>query len=295
MIRRLLFLILLVFVLKGALAQLVTVQADYNSLGDCIFSATNNAKVPMYLQINFGDLENTTFNEPLPYIKRLTTGYNSLFTLQRDLDADVPRFNYEINTFRSNPTSDIDLDFPYLLPFKEGESVQFFDVKNIDGFWGAEGLKSWYAVGFKTISGTSVYASRTGIVAEIVGKSRTGDSRYWYHTWKNSITLLQPDGTLSCYHNVVCDPDKLGVGQKVFAGQKIGEVAAGSKELVLLIYHDSLSTSKTLSFVIPQFVVSSDGKSVILNSSNIYTVYHPVLVKGKELTKREKRKYLGKK
>ena len=198
MVRKLKFLFLLTLLVKGAFAQLVSVQADYTSLGDCVFSATNNAKVPMYLHINFADIENTTFNEPLPYIKLLTPGYNNLFTLQRDPDADVPRFNYEIKSFRSNPAADVDLDFPYLIPLEEGRQVQVFDVKNIDGFWGTEGLESWHATGFVVTPGESVYASRNGIVAEVVGETRTGDSRLWYHTWKNSITLLQPAGTLMC-------------------------------------------------------------------------------------------------
>ncbi|MDX8339668.1 hypothetical protein SLH46_10770 [Draconibacterium sp. IB214405] len=293
MVRKLLFLFIGVVICNVSFAQLVTVQADYNSIGDCVFSATNNAKVPMYLHLNIADLENTTFNETLPYIKRLTLGYNNLFTLQRDLDADVPRFNYEIKTFRSNPTADVDLDFPYLIPFEEKKTVQFFDVKNIDGFWGTEGLDSWYAVGFHTDPGSSVLACRNGIVTEIVGKVRTGDSRNWYHTWTNCITLLHPDGTLICYHGIACDPEKIAVGDKVFAGQNIGEMLPGSNELVVLIFHDSLYT-KILSFIIPQFVLSPDGKHDILNSTVPYQVYHPDAVVGMEMTKKEKRKYLGK-
>ncbi|MDX1284882.1 MAG: hypothetical protein R3182_07720, partial [Draconibacterium sp.] len=57
-------------------AQSVEVQADYNAIGDCIFSAYNNSGVPMYLHLNFGDLQNTSFSEPLPYVKRLTPGFN---------------------------------------------------------------------------------------------------------------------------------------------------------------------------------------------------------------------------
>src|SRR5680860_145190 len=105
-------------------AQLIEVQADYNAVGDCIFSAHNNAKTPLFLNIDFADLENTTFNETLPYIKKLTPGFNSLFTLPRDLDSDVPRFNYQMKSYRSNPTASVNLDFPYLIPFATGTKAE---------------------------------------------------------------------------------------------------------------------------------------------------------------------------
>lgn len=289
-----LFLFNLICINSISFAQYVQVQADYNAIGDCIFTANNNSKIPMYLHINFADLENTTFNEPLPYIKKLLPGFNNLFTLYRDLDADIPRFNYEIKTFRSNPTANVDLDFPYLIPLEVGEAINVFDVKDIYGFWGNDRLDSWFATGFITKPENPVFASRNGIVAEIVGAVRTGDSRYWYHTWTNSITLLHSDGTLMCYRNIQIDPQKNRVGQKVFAGQKIGKVMPNKNKLIVLVYHDSLF-DKNLSFVIPQFVINKAGNSEILNTSKTYEVFKPYSVRGLEMTKREKRKKLKKK
>lgn len=51
------------------MAQLVNVQAGYNRVGDCIFSARKNEKVPMYVQINLAGLENSLFNESPPNVK----------------------------------------------------------------------------------------------------------------------------------------------------------------------------------------------------------------------------------
>lgn len=291
MIRKMLLLFNLVCICCVLSAQYVQVHADYNAIGDCIFTANNNAKVPMYLHLNFADLENTTFNEPLPYVKKLTPGFNNLFTLYRDLDADIPRFNYEIKTFRSNPTSKVDLDYPYLIPFNEGEEIKVFDVQNIQGFWGREEPDSWYATGFKVDDGMPVFASRSGVVAEIAGSVRTGDAQYWYHTWTNSITLLQADGTLMCYRNIAVDSERIRVGDKVYAGEKIGEVKHYKNEMIVLIFHDSL-INKNLSFVIPQFVISENGDTEILITSKIYRVFSPYSVRGLEMTKREKRKIL---
>jgi len=291
MIKRFLLYFLILFS-NGIFAQPVSVQADYNAMGDCLFSAYNNTRVPMFLNINLADLENTVFTEPLPYVKKLDPGYNSLFTLQRDPDADVPRFNYEMKVFRSNPLAQIDLKFPYLIPFAAGRTTEVFQVQNIDGFWGQEGLESWYATGFVTESGEEVYACRNGVVTEVVGAKRSGEAIDWYNTWTNSITLLQDDGTLICYHNVAALENKLKVGEKVYAGQLIGKITNNAKSLVVLIWNDSLF-SKSLRFVIPQFVIGEGNQETLIVNEE-YKVVHPVDVLGLEMSSKEKRKILGK-
>ena len=271
-------------------AQLVDVRADYNSVGDCIFSATNNAKTPLFLNINFADLENTVFSETLPYVKKLEPGFNSLFTLERDLSSDVPRFNYEIKVFKSNPLPEIDLDFPYLLPFSEGEKVRVFDVAEFSGFWGNDEPKSWSATGFVVKSNQNVCASRKGIVVEISGNQRNGNPQTWYNTWANSITLLQPDGTLISYKNI-SNSANVKLNQVVQAGEIIGTVAPGRNELIVAIYYQSLHADDIL-FVIPEFVVEKNKRS-ILNSVEEYLVIHPYEVAGLEMSKKEKRKFLN--
>lgn len=285
------FLISIIFVLFfcSSNAQHVEIQANYNDVGDCLFSAYNNAKTPMFLKIDFADLQNTSFPETLPYIKMLDPGFNSLFTLERNLDADVPRFNYDVKTYRSNPTSIVNLDFPYLIPFKPGAAVKPNDVENIEGFWGAEALKSWVAVGFKASPGDEIYASRQGTVVEIAGRTKEGESLGWYNTWTNAITLLQPDGTLICYKNV--KGINLKLNQKIHPGELLGELVLGADELILLLYQNSLN-SDDLRFIIPQFAVS-ENEIEIPNLAKEYTVIHPISVRALEMTKKEKKKILG--
>lgn len=291
--RKLIFAVLFIAGLSQLCAQPIEVQADYDAFGNCIFSAFNNTDAPLFLKLDFADLENTTFPEPLPYVKQLEPGFSDLFTLQRDPDSDVPRFNYDIKMYRSNPMAKIDLNFPYLIPFKPGTKVKAMDVQNIDGFWGNKGVKSWSATGFKANSGEAVFAARNGIVVEVARNSKEGDSNSWYHTWTNSFTLLQPDGTLICYRNVGDDSKKLKVGNKVYAGQKIGNIVNNANQLIVLIYHDSMHT-KGLLFVIPQFVIQ-EGNQAIVNSSTEYNTVHPIAVRALELTKKERKKILGKK
>ena len=276
--------------MSEASPQPIEVQANYNSVGDVDFVAYNNTPAPLFLNVNFADLQNTTFDEPLPYIKKLEPGFNTLFTLQRYLDAPAPRFNYDINYFRSNPMAEVNLDFPYLIPLKPGETASVFDVENIAGFWGSEEPESWNATGFQVQPGQPVFASRTGTVVEVVGNSRTSNPENWYHTWTNSVTVLQPDGTLICYRNVTDPAEKLEVNEKIFAGQQLGIVASGATEFILLIFQHSLNSDE-LRFIIPQFVISENETGLLLSSQK-YNVVHPVDVRGLEMSRREKRRNL---
>ena len=272
-------------------AQLVEVRADYNSVGDVEFVAYNNTKAPLFLNLNFANLENTTFNEPLPFIKQLEPGFNSLFMLERDLNSsEVPRFHYEIKYFRSNPMGKIDLDFPYLVPFEAGKKVESFNVKSISGFMGINEPESWSATGFKVNAGDKIYAARTGIIVEITGARRDENSKNHYNGWNNSITVLQADGTLACYKNVVDSEKKWKVGEKVFAGQHFGNTVAGLTEMLLLVYHESVLNDE-LVFIIPEFVID-ENKSGFLISEQEITIIHPDEIRSREMDKKEIRKWL---
>ncbi len=286
MAKSLVFLSFLFFMLQTVAQQPIEVRADYNPVGDVDFVAYNNTKAPLFLNINFDDLENTSFDEPLPYVKMLEPGFNSLFSLLHDPDAgDYPRFHYDIRFFRSNPAAQVKLGFPYLIPFKPGEKVQSFSVGNIHDFWGITDLKSWSATGFRTQSGTTICAARTGIIAEITGARRDENAQLHYNGWNYCITLLQPDGTLACYKNVVDKDKKLVVGKKIFAGQELGVVSPGASELLFLVFHESLLFSEPV-FIIPEFVTSANKNEMIISDQE-YTVFHPETVCNSELSKKE--------
>lgn len=287
---KILFFFFLLFAASGVSGQPVEVQAAYTGAGDVEFVAYNNTSVPLFLKLDFADLENTVFREPLPYVKKLEPGFNTLFTLFREPDEEAPRFNYQIRSYRSDPLALPDLDFPYLIPLTEGREAVVFDVKNLNGFYGPGEPASWHATGFKVQSGEPVYAGRTGIVVEIAGKQRTGDPHTWYHNWNNCITLLQSDGTLISYCNTEDKDHILQPGMKVFAGQLLGHVVSGAGELILLMFQEGLN-SEELRFIIPQFV-TGEGETAILLPSQTYNVRHPAAIKGLEMTNREKRRYL---
>ena len=283
------FILILSFSFFRVQSQFVEIHYNYNNVGDCIFGAHNNAKTPMFVNLFFTNLEYAAFKEPLPYVKKLEPGFTALFTLMRE-EERAPQFIFDTKTYRSNPLPDINLDFPYLIPFAPGTIVKPVDVKSIAGFWGTDEPKSWKATGFAANPGDAIYAARQGQIVEIAGSTRTGDANTWYHAWVNSITVLQNDGTLITYKNVVDKENKLKINQKIQAGEILGEVAPGSSEIVLMIYHNNLKTSDLI-FVIPLFVTSA-GKTEIVNSALNIEVVHPKEVRALEMTKKEQKKFL---
>lgn len=288
---RLAFLILLFFAFLKLNAQQVEVENTTTSGGDVIFGATNFTKTPLFLKVEFTELQNTTNDDILIYYKKLDPGYNNIFNIVSADGLHAPYFYYKTKAYRSDPTAKVDLDFPYLIPLEPGKSAKIFDVKNIDGFWGDEKLKSWTATGFVANQGEAIYAARTGTIVEIVGQDRTENPEFWYNTWTNIITILQPDGTLISYKNVVDKKRKLKLNQKIFAGDVLGEVAPGASGIIVMIYQNSIRNDDLL-FIIPQFV-TEPGKIEMLNSTMNLKVIHPKEIRGLEMTKKEQRKILG--
>ena len=282
--------ILIFFILPAiAFAQLVEVQANYNNVGDVDFVAYNNTAAPLFVTVDLADLENTTINEPLPVVRILQPGFNTLFTLFRDPGAEVPRFNHQIKVFRSNPLAHADLNHPYLIPLTPGMTATVKEVASPGSFSTEKNISSWHATGFSVNPNQDVFAARTGVVVEIVGAKRTGDPQTWYHNWVNSITVLQPDGTLVSYRHVVDTGHRLKIGHKIFAGQLLGKVAPGQKELVMAVFQHNLNSSQ-LNFIIPQFI-AEDHRGILLSGSK-YQVIHPKEILGMEMTGREIRRYM---
>ncbi len=272
-------------------AQLVEVESNYTTGGDVVLAATNFTKTPLFLEIEFTELQNSTSDEQRIRVSRLSPGYNNLFTLTRIAGAGYVNVYFKSKSYRSNPMADVNLDFPYLIPFAPGKKVTVFDVKSIEGFWGEEVPKGWLATGFNANPGDEVYAARTGEIVEIAGAHRNDDPKFWYNGWINNISVLQPDGTLICYKNVVDREKKLKLNQRILAGEKLGEIAPDATGLILMIYHNKIQSDE-LSFIIPVFQIEED-KTGLVNSALTIRVVHPVEVRALEMTKKEQRKILG--
>ncbi len=281
---------LMLYTAYFTIAQPVEVRSDYNDVGNVDFVAYNNTKAPLFVSVILGDLQNTDYAGPMPIVKMLEPGFNTLFTLEKQIGSEGQvQFHYESKYYLSDPKGGFNYDFPYLIPLMPGRKVKSVLVKDINGFMGPKVPKSWTATGFKGQPGDKVFAARNGIIVEIAGEKRKAGKLLDYNGWDNAATILQPDGTLACYRNVAVNEKKWETGDKIYAGQLLGEIADGANELDFLIYHE-IPGSKGLTFIAPQFVLS-EGKTDLILSGTELTVAHPPEIRVLEMDKKEKRKF----
>lgn len=273
--------------------NLVEVQTAYDEgSGNTSYSAYNKSKVPLFLHVHFPEVSKLSFWEKQPFVKKLKPGYNSLFLLEKSRYRRVPKYYYEIKSYRSNPIAETDLDFPYLIPFEPGTTILTKKINTKDGLWVDAEPESWVTIGFYAKPGDRVYTSRRGVIVEIAPGKRNKDSINWYNFWNNSITLLQPDGTLCSYANVVVNDKKLKLNHEIGAGELLGRIAPFANELKIFVYHNVLFSDK-LHFIIPMFV-TVEGKADILEDAKEYIVVHPYSVRTLEMDKKEKSGFLKK-
>jgi hypothetical protein len=274
--------ILAIFIYSGitALAQNnVRVKYNYDASGNAGFMAENYTAVPVYISLDFSYLRNASFSDPLPYVKRVEPGSTSLFTIYREPDMPAPDFNIEYSWFPSNPKPEIDPDFPYLIPAKEGTTV------SIDG--ARPGWENRPVV-FALKQTNEICASRKGIVVNVVD-SVTKEMSAANPKLLNYLDILHDDGTIGEYINFAYRGVSCEIGQKVFPGQVLGKTfdSGGNGLIGFRLYHHQLS-SKTVRFLIPEFYNES-GKVEQLTINKSYRSVHPSEIIEKELSRKEKK------
>lgn len=266
----------------------VDVRIEY-AYGNSIFSAHNNASYPVFLHVHFKEVSKLSFFEKQPYVKCLKAGFNELFVLEKSREHGLPKYDYTIRYYPSNPFAIVDLDFPYLLPFEAGTVAIPKKVLSLEGFITEYSLYGWSANGFNAQPKQIITACRTGTVIEIINEN-IKDSILMSNVVKSRITLLHTDGTLASYIGVVSN-DEIELSERITAGNSVGQMESDNNELIVLFYKNR-PFSDELEFIFPKFQLS-EGVVKPMVYEKKYTVVHPVSTLGLELTKREKKKILG--
>ncbi|NQU86395.1 MAG: hypothetical protein HQ541_11595, partial [Mariniphaga sp.] len=167
------------------------IRYDYDAAGNANFVADNFTNVPVYVVLNFSYLENASFSEDLPYIKRIKPGTSPLFSIYREIDQPSPQFNIEVKWFMAHPSPEVDPEFPYLIPTVAGTEVVISS---------ALVEKNSRSVGFEIIGSVEICASRKGIIVKVIGNNNPElpiESGKQF----NSVQLLHEDGTIGEYFN----------------------------------------------------------------------------------------------
>ena len=112
-----------------------------------------------------------------------------------------------------------DDDHLYGLPYASGKSYRV--LQGYGSRFSHTGLEE-FAIDFDMPEGTSVHASRAGVVARVEESNSIGCWRDGCGKYANYIVILHSDGTTGEYYHLRQDGALVDVGDSVARGQRIG-------------------------------------------------------------------------
>ena len=209
-----------------SLATLITAIQDssvviYNqeTKEGIVLNARNKNSYPVTVELTL-DLDNMKASRNGKIIDVLKShNEKSLVSLFVDDKSEKYGVKYSYTYYMGSIFAKHDDRYAYRLPFRKGSS--FILDQGYNGEFSHTGDVR-YSLDFNMDEGTSVYASRNGLVVKTVsGHDRGGASRD-YMEFSNNITILHEDGTFADYSHLRKNGVLVKEGQRVRAGQHIG-------------------------------------------------------------------------
>jgi hypothetical protein len=286
--------------------NVIDVKYSDEKEGQYSFTCVNNGYCDYYVSLDFPVLTGFNYSTSVPVRTTIRRGSQSMTTLTMNNTAP-PQFQYTYNYLKGAPISKLNPDFPYLLPFKPGNSSEVFELQNVKDWVNKTKSSDLYALGFKMNEGDTIFAIRRGKVCEINDQVLEKASNYIMKDDNNSIEIYQEDGTIAQYEIFKKNSIFVKLDDQVEAGDPIGivggkEYSMGSHLRLMIYYLDrkKLGTGEIVagqeyySYFKPQFVTQNEGRLVLKHGSK-YTSAHPESIiiqemSKKEIAKRSKRK-----
>ncbi|MEJ5995931.1 hypothetical protein WG904_15995 [Pedobacter sp. Du54] len=250
--------------------------------------------------LNFSNLSNTsnpgTFFKAADYSGRL-------FSLTPTVKEQGIGYSYSFSYIRGKLKPKYDVDFIYLLPYKDAAKVQVSESNFLGAtYFGDTTPDDWKSYRFYTNEQDTVTAIRKGIVVEIKDLYETIDENAVAYTSKtNELIIEHEDGTLATYRGFKKGTFTVKVGQTVFPGTLLGVNSRYDKNgkynvSIMITYlksadfenrSTSLSKSKSFyGFITPHFM-TEDSLNEVLVSQKTYIVASTPQIIQKEMTKKE--------
>ena len=234
------------------------------------YFAQNKELSPYQIQIDFPVLQNLKPTKSLPYYQVIYPGKAQKLLELQPQGGSSTAFKSQYQMAMGDPSANIDLSFPYWLPFEHGST--FILIQGPNGSYTHQGKN---AFDFVMDEGTKVCASRDGLVVAVKEDSNIGGPDESFMKHGNRITILHEDGSFADYVHLKYQGSLVHVGDQVKAGQVIGfsgNTGWSTKP------HLHFQVYKAIKFGIQTLPVNfliSQQVTVPLKESVSYQGYHP--------------------
>lgn len=293
----LLLLFLCSSVWAGAQERLVTVSVEKETDKEITFYADNNSHIPHSVVLVFDRLENTiTASVGIEYTKVVKSGRNKLITLKASDPASEIAYSYNYKSYKGDVVSIPDTNYVYLLPVLEDKRVKVSPMTSMEKMLRQDKPTRIVGLAFGTHEGDTVVASRGGLVIDTQDDitAANGNNKA-YSSSENYVEIYHKDGTIARYRLFKNNGVFVEPGETVIPGQPLG-VIGGQDYQYGSHLHFLLSTyyKKDYHTIIPSFYLE-DGVIDKPDFKKQYVSQHPEDIIMREMSKKEKKKYLGKK
>lgn len=272
----------------------VVVNYERSPKGNVTFYAETDSYIPYTISLTFSQLTNTTYHERVVHDAPIKRGKTRLLTLHPTTENSPIGFSYRYTYRKGNNRLETDTNYVYLFPITECKVARATYMISLDKALEREDRKCVTGLGFFTTAGDTIFASRGGLVTEVVDNSASTSENTTFHATENYVEVFHKDGTFLRYKLFRNNCIFVSPGDNVIPGQPLGIIGGENykqgSHLRFSIYCPDLESHS----YIPVFFLSPEetGKP---EADKIYKSWHPVEIITREMSKKKKKEFLSEK
>ncbi|WP_108722891.1 M23 family metallopeptidase [Rhodohalobacter barkolensis] len=281
----------------------VKIEVQRNNRDGYTFYATNQSPSPFIVTIDFSTLTNLRASTSLPYSRNVSRGRSRIFKLTKEMGNLQTNYRYRYRTHTGCLDTEPD-DIEYLLPYPEGGKARSGELSYVYERLNHDAPEDWYSIVFYMKDESKIHAARKGTVISIRDGDNSTHEGLVYSSDRNYVVVAQDDCTFARYSVFRDDEIFVNVGDTVYPGDPLGEMAGEEfgfgNQIRLLIYYrndESVTFNREDSegihnwhYVKPKFRTSA-GESQNPETGMEYISIHPEDVITEEMGRRERRRW----
>lgn len=231
------------------------------------FYADNNESVPVSMEVNFKlkNLKSSEGNNKI-FVLPANTQNIKLTTLTRIKNGKYEASGSTRYQYGNHDLKEYDVDYPYYLPFRKGESYMLSQ-----GYNGKSSHANENALDFTMPVGTHILAARGGFVYQVEDSNTKHCPSPACEKYNNKIIIYHSDGTFAEYTHIKRRGAKVKSGDIVEKNQLIAESGnvgwSSGPHLHFVVFIQKIDGRKTLE---TKFKINEEAPIQLLTEKTAY-------------------------